>query len=82
MAVLLDTQILIWDYLSPKKLSVPAQKAIEAGREAQEIIIATISLWEIAMVVEKKRIETTLDSETLINSIIALNDARVVPISP
>ena len=59
--ITLDTHIIIWDALQPEKLSPKARKAIDRANEMGEIVIADISLWEIAMLMAKKRlnIDTT-----------------------
>jgi len=59
--ITLDTHIIIWDALQPEKLSPKARTIIDRANEMGEIFIADISLWEIAMLMAKKRliIDTT-----------------------
>lgn len=59
--IMLDTHIIIWDALQPQKLSPKARKMIDQANEMGKIFIADISLWEIAMLMAKKRlvIDTT-----------------------
>ena len=55
--IVLDTHVLIWDALQPEKISTKARKAINRANESGEIIVADISLWEIAMLLQKKRLQ-------------------------
>jgi len=52
--ILLDTCAVIWDALDPERLSRKAKSAI--ARSGDELIICDISLWEIAMLIEKRRL--------------------------
>src|SRR5690348_11741722 len=55
--ILLDTHILVWLLIAPENLSPKARKVIVAARKAGALAISAISLWEIAWLVENKRIE-------------------------
>jgi len=55
--VTVDTHVIIWDALRPAKLSKQARKAMDAANQADGIIFCEISLWEIAMLAARKRIE-------------------------
>jgi PIN domain nuclease of toxin-antitoxin system len=55
--ILLDTHVLVWldqgsDYLGRK-----ARRTIEAAYHREEVAIATVSFWEIGMLIEQKRLE-------------------------
>ena len=63
--ILLDTHVVIWLVSDIEKLSEVAEKRLNnARKEGEALAISCISLWEMAMLVEKKRIElgTTLES--------------------
>ena len=63
--ILLDTHVVIWLVSDIEKLSAVAEKRLNnARKEGEALTISCISLWEIALLVEKKRIElgTTLES--------------------
>lgn len=49
----LDTCALIFDALAPDKQSKKALRAIEQGKKHGELACCDISLWEIAMLVQK-----------------------------
>ena len=54
--LIVDTHIMIWDQLDPGKLSQKAKKAIELADKHHQIIVCEISLWEIAILIKKKRL--------------------------
>jgi PIN domain nuclease of toxin-antitoxin system len=62
--ILLDTHVLLWMALSPPHLSQPAAKAIQEARRKGALCIADISLWEIALLARRKKIQMggTLDA--------------------
>jgi len=57
MIITVDTHIIIWDALKPELLTSKAKRAIENANQTEGIIFCDISLWEIAMLMKKKRIE-------------------------
>ena len=54
--ITLDTHVIIWDALNPKLMSRKAQTEIRKANETDGIIFCEISLWEIAMLMKKKRL--------------------------
>ncbi|MBN1895380.1 type II toxin-antitoxin system VapC family toxin [bacterium] len=68
-----DTHVIIWDALKPDKLSRRAREAIAAANQSDGIIFCDISLWEIAMLMEKKRIQIDGDYLGLIRLVKASN---------
>lgn len=54
--ILLDTHAFIWLLLEPERLSKAARDAIDEALVSGGLAIADISLWEIAMLVQKGRI--------------------------
>ena len=55
--ITVDTHIIIWNALKPELLSKKAKQAIERANKTDGMIFCEISLWEIAMLLKKKRIE-------------------------
>lgn len=80
--ILLDTHVIIWDALAPSRLSLPVQQAIAQANQQDGILIADISLWEIAMLVQKGRVQIATDCQSFINLLLQANKTRLVPISP
>jgi PIN domain nuclease of toxin-antitoxin system len=80
--IAVDTHILIWDALLPARLSPAAAEAIAASNQADGIIVADISLWEIAMLVQKERVQVETDCRTFLNLILQANKIHVRAITP
>lgn len=64
--IVLDTCAILWDALEPGKLSPKAKKAIEKADLEQTLLISDISLWEIAMLIKRKRIEVGVSTVDLL----------------
>jgi PIN domain nuclease of toxin-antitoxin system len=85
--LLLDTHILIWSRLSPEQLSDAASEALQD--EDNELWYSPISVWEILLLAEKKRlriksdpyawVERTLDGlrEAPLNKHVAMESRRL-----
>jgi PIN domain nuclease of toxin-antitoxin system len=55
--ILLDTHVLVWAVAEPKLLSKAATNAITEARKENGLTIAAISLWELAMLITRGRIQ-------------------------
>lgn len=53
--IVLDTHVIIWDALEPTKLSRKAKSLISEANASDGMIFCEISLWEIAMLIQKER---------------------------
>lgn len=62
--ILLDTHVLLWMSLDPGSLSGRASAAIQDARTSGGIYISDITLWEIALLARRRRLEVvgTIDS--------------------
>ena len=77
-----DTHIIIWDALRPEMLSKKAQKAISEANDADGIILCDISLWEIAMLIKRKRLIIGVDYLDFIKLLMDANKYILWNISP
>ena len=59
MKLLLDTHVWIWSQLAVEKLSPRVKRAFE--NEANELWLSPISVWELMLLVEKRRLELDRD---------------------
>lgn len=59
--IVLDTHAWVWFVSNPELLSDPAKKAIEDAIQTEEVFLSAISVWEVALLVAKKRLELSLD---------------------
>jgi PIN domain nuclease of toxin-antitoxin system len=80
--ILLDTHVWLWTMtessILEKRFSHIFEKALETG----SILISALSIWEIGMLVDKKRIELELDVLDWINLALDEPGIRLCPITP
>lgn len=55
--ILVDTHVLIWMQAEPKRLSRAASAAIRRAQDDSAIAISAITLWEVASLVARGRIQ-------------------------
>lgn len=55
--VTVDTHIIIWEALDPAKLSKKAKIEFDKANASDGLIFCDISLWEISMLMAKRRME-------------------------
>ena len=59
--IVLDTHTWIWFISKPEVLSKRAKNAVSAAVKAKSVLISSISAWEVALLVIKKRLTLSLD---------------------
>ena len=59
--IVLDTHTWIWFISKPEVLSKRAKKAVSAAVMEKSVLISSISAWEVALLVIKKRLTLSLD---------------------
>lgn len=80
--IILDTCALIFDALTPDRLSKHATTELDRGRAQGTLACSDISLWEIAMLISKNRLKPAMPPKEFISDLIAANRLRVLPITP
>lgn len=80
--IILDTCVILWDAIEPKNLSKKAKQTINEAFQHNEIIISDISLWEIAMLIHKKRIEIDTTASKFMNTYVISRKITAVSITP
>ena len=80
--LLLDTCAIIWDALEPSKLSKNAKTAIVNADKNSHLIISDISIWEISMLIKKKRIQVETTATKLIKLYLQTRNISVQSITP
>lgn len=79
--IVLDTHVLIWWVNGDKKLSSAARKAIKSSlSKGEDILISSISAWEIAMLVKRGRLTLTMEVSEWLAVTTAIDGLRYVPI--
>ena len=77
--LLLDTHTWIWIIEGNPKIKSSARKSI---KNAKHIFISPISIWEIGMLVERKRIELELDRLDWVEKMMEVAGIEIAPITP
>ncbi len=80
--ITLDTHVILWDALQPSILSGKAKEAIEKANQGDGLFFCAISLWEIAMLIRKKRIEVSVSYRELVQLLLSCNKYVSQEITP
>jgi len=79
--VVLDTHVVVWlvngDPLSPEALS-----AIDDAADANGVLIAAITVWEIGMLVAKNSLVFTSDVREWVDRVLAQRGVMLAPLDP
>ena len=78
--IVLDTCAIIWDALDNSKLSPRAKNAIELN--ARELIISDISIWEISMLIKKRRLVVDDSASGFVHLVLQSRNYLVQEITP
>ena len=79
--ILLDTHTWIWSHSATKLLSDNVKNLIKKTQTDQRTI-ASISIWEFAMMVTKGRINVKIDPKRWLNNAISNSGLRVIELTP
>lgn len=79
MKLLLDTHIWLWSFLEPERLGERVAQELE--REANELWLSPISLWETLILAEKGRIELEPSPEAWIRDALATVSFHDAPLN-
>ena len=77
--ILLDTCTIIWNALEPNKLSPSAKKTLKTSKN--NLIICDISIWEISMLINKKRLVIDVTASEFINLVLKSENYHVQAIT-
>ena len=78
--IVLYTCAIIWDALDASKLTSRAKNAIELN--ARELIISDISIWEISMLIKKRRLVVDDSASGFIHLVLQSRNYLVQEITP
>ena len=80
--IVLDTHVLVWWVTGQTaELSRRARTAIDKEASGGEILVSSISAWEIAMLVERGRLQLTIDVEQWLDIVTEIEAVRFVPVN-
>lgn len=80
--IVLDTNALVFDALTPARLSARARKAIDLAFTNRELACCDISLWEISMLVARGRLDPGMEARQFLDDLLAARRITVLPITP
>jgi PIN domain nuclease of toxin-antitoxin system len=80
--ILLDTHVLVWLVAEPSQLTRRAASVIRRARANQGIAIATISLWELALLFARGRLRASGTVEASVRRVVEAAGATIKPITP
>lgn len=79
--ILLDTHALVWWVSDPARIPAKARRLIDSEvKDAVPLVVSSISIWEVAMLVARRRLELTVDADTWLANVEALPFLKFVPV--
>lgn len=78
--IVLDTNALVFLLSNPKKLSKKAIDRIDAEIKNKDILVSSMSVWEIYLLVKKGKLDLSMDVDTWLNKIERLSFLNFVPV--
>jgi PIN domain nuclease of toxin-antitoxin system len=79
--IVLDTHAWIWFASNPEILSRKAKKAVDLAVKKKSVLVSSISVWEVALLVKKKRLELSMDVADWIAKSENLPFIQFIPVS-
>ena len=80
LMLLLDTHAWVWYLSDPQQLSAPALAEIEKAVQGTGVCVSAISLWEVALLVGKGRLQFSISLHDWLQYNESLNFLKVVPL--
>ena len=81
--IVLDTHTLIWWVGNDAQLSTKAKKAIkkEMAAPSGQILVSSITAWEVSMLVTKDRLTLTMDVDSWLSVVESIENLQFVPVN-
>lgn len=80
--IVLDTHMLIWAVSDDARLGAGARASVMDSARADRIAVSAITVWEIALLVERGRLRLRRDVAAWIDAALALPGIGLMPIEP
>lgn len=79
--IVLDTHALLWWVNGERaQLSAAATAAIDAEMDGGQILVSSMSAWELAMLVERRRVALSMDIASWLDTLGRIDAVRMVPV--
>jgi PIN domain nuclease of toxin-antitoxin system len=82
MRYLLDTHVWIWWNMRPEKLSARVRNLVANAAKYEELLLSAISVWEFCKLLQKKKLEISIDPEDWIRIALEMSKLRLIALSP
>lgn len=79
--ILLDTHVLVWATIEPRRLSRAAVSALRRARAGDGLAVASITLWEIAALFARGRIRSYGTVDASVRQVLETIGAIVKPLT-
>lgn len=79
MMIALDTHVLLWWTLEPKRLSAAARRAID---DADTLGVSSIVFWEVALLARKRKVELGTSVEEWSRDVLSLPRVVTLDLTP
>jgi PIN domain nuclease of toxin-antitoxin system len=79
--ILIDTQVLVWWTIGGDDLAEPHRRTIEQA-EGDGIAASAISVWEVAMLVNKRRMTLDESLQRWLDKIMTIPTLHILPATP
>ena len=80
--ILLDTHVLVWAAEGSRRLGETARATIEETRREDRAGVSAITPWEIALLVEKDRLQLAMELGAWIQTVLQAPGIDLLPIEP
>ena len=80
--ILLDTHVLVWMVSDSSRLSRSAARELRKAERNGQLAVASITLWELALLYQGGRLRTSGSIESAIRMIIEKSRVQIIEISP
>ena len=80
--ILLDTHALAWLVAEPERLSRPAASAIRRARISDGVAIASITVWELALLFARGILRTHSTVEAAVQNLLTRSGVVILPLTP
>ena len=79
--VVIDTHILVWWVGATGDLSRKSRQAIDNALDGEgEVIVSSITAWEVAMLVQKERLLLSMEVERWLEEVASIDGVRFHPV--
>jgi PIN domain nuclease of toxin-antitoxin system len=79
--ILLDTHVLLWWATQQhERFTAVAQQALDYELESGQIVISSITAWEIAMLIQRKRLALAMDLREWLAIVSQVDNVRFIPV--